>query len=149
MPGPFTPADDYVTPIVHEIALLIQAQIPSVTTVYETLPDQPAQDNSVVLPLVGAKVLGDTNGKLKIALNFGMRHVFRRTNISEAISRAYSYVMPWMNFLSAWNNQTLNGLAIEVSAKALQITQHTEAGIPMIALVITFEVLTEFNIPLD
>lgn len=148
MPGPYAPDDSLVGPIAHEIAIMVQQQIPSITTVYEKLPDRSPTDNSVILPMIRAKVLGDTNGKMKIRFTFSMRHLFRRKSMPDNIASAYSYLMPWMNFLSAWPNQTLNGLAIEVTATDISITQLMESGQPMVALMVNFDVLTEFNIPL-
>jgi hypothetical protein len=149
MPGPFAPADTLVGPIAHEIATLIQTQIPSINTVYEKLPDRPPGDNCVILPLTVGKVEDDTNGKLKVMLTFSMRHLFRRTNMSDSITQAYAYVQPWLNFLSAWSNQSLGGLAIEVNATKLTIAHLAESGQPMVGLVVDFNVLTEFNIPLS
>jgi hypothetical protein len=148
MPGPFVPNDSLVGPISSEIATLIQAQIPSIDYIYQRLPDRPPGDNSVTLFMVRGKVLGDTNGKVKIRLTFRMNHLFRRVNISDSFARAYTYVMPWLDFLSAWPNQNLNGLAIEVDATDVGITQVPQSGQPAVALVVDFNVLTEFNIPL-
>lgn len=148
MPGPFTPSDTLIGPIAHQIATMISTQIPSITYVYEKLPDRSPGDNTVILPLLRGKVVSDTNGKLKVRLTFSMRHLFRRKNMPDNITSAYSYVQPWLNFLSAWPNQNLGGLAIEVNATDLNITQLSESGQPMVALVVNFDVLTEFNIPL-
>jgi hypothetical protein len=148
MPGPFTPSDSLVGPIVHQIALFIAAQIPSVGHVYEDLPDRAPTDNSVIIPLLRGRVLSDTNGKLKVQLQFSLRHLFRRKNMPDNIATAYTYVVPWLMLLSAWPNQNLNGRAIEVDASDLTITQMSESGQPMVALVVNFYVVTEFNIPL-
>jgi hypothetical protein len=99
--------------------------------------------------MVHGKVLGDTNGKLKVQLTYGMTHVFRRANMSDALTRAYTYVTPWLNFLAAWPNQNLGGLAMEVNATDLTFAQRTESGQAMVGLVISFQVVTEFNIPLS
>jgi hypothetical protein len=148
MPGPFTPSDSLVGPIVHQIALFIAAQIPSVGHVYEDLPDRAPDNNSVIIPLLHGRVLANTNGKLKVQLQFSLRHLFRRKNMPDNVAQAYTYVMPWLMLLSAWSNQNLNGLAIEVDASDITITQMSESGQPMVALVVNFYVVTEFNIPL-
>jgi hypothetical protein len=148
MPGPFAPSDDVVGPIAHAIAILIITQIPSIGTVYEKLPDRPPADNSVILPMTRGKVMDETNGKVKIRLTYSMNHLFRRTSLPDDMLRAYTYVMPWLRFLAAWTNQGLGGLAISVSATDLGITQRVESGQPYLALVVNFDVLTEFNIPL-
>lgn len=148
MPGPYSPSDTLVGPIVHQLALLVAAQIPSVGHVYEDLPDRSPTDNSVIVPLIRAKVLGETNGKLRVQLQFSLRHLFRRKNMPDNIATAYTYVMPWLNLLSAWPNQNLSGLAIEVNPSDVVVTQMSESGQPMVALVINFFVVTEFNISL-
>lgn len=148
MPGPFAPSDSLVGPIVHQIALFVAAQIPSVGHVYEDLPDRPPADNSVIIPLLRGKVQSNTNGKLKLQLQFSLRHLFRRKNMPDNIAMAYTYIMPWLQMLSAWPNQNLNGLAIEVDADTVMVTQMSESGQPMVALVVNLFVVTEFNIPL-
>lgn len=148
MPGPYSPSDSLVGPIAHEIAVLVAAQIPSISRVYETLPDRPPDDNSVVLAMTRARVRdAETNGKIKITFVFSIRHMFRRTSMSANVTSAYSYLVPWMNMLAAWPNQGLGGLAISVGTTDVMITQMMQSGQPMVALVINAEVLTEFNIP--
>lgn len=149
MPGPYAPTDDLVGPIVHQIALLIQAQIPSVAHVYEKFPDGPPQDNSVIIPLVSGKVVDETNGKLKLRFTFAVLHIFRRSKLPDNIGRAYTYVAPWLKLLSAWPNQNLGGLAREVDATNLMVTQRAEAAQAVVALSVNFDVVTEFNIPLS
>jgi hypothetical protein len=148
MPGPFAPTDDLVGPIAHAIATLITTQIPSIGTVYEKLPDRPPADNTVILPMTRAKVLTETSGKMRVKFTYSVRHLFRRTNIADDQTRAYTYVLPWLKFLSAWSNQQLGGLAMEVDATDLGITQLVESGQPYLALVVNFDVITEFNIVL-
>lgn len=145
MPGPYTPADNEIGPIIHQIALTIQAQIPSIAYVYEDMPDRAPMDNTVLIPLSKSKVLSDTNGKIKVKHIFGVRHVFRRKQYSSNVVSAYSYVLPWLKMLAAWPNQNLSGLAISVTTTDLMVTQVAESGQPMVALVVNFEVLTEFN----
>jgi hypothetical protein len=147
MPGPFSPSDDLVGPIIHAISLLVQTQIPSITHIYETLPDRPPADNTAVFHLTKGRVVDETGGKVRFMFTFSMSHLFRRTELSDNLLRAYTYVMPWIRFLFAWPNQNLGGLAIEVNATDLSIVQLAESGHPMVALVVNFFVLTEFNIP--
>lgn len=148
MPGPFTPADNYVGPIVHALATNITTQIPSIAKVYEQLPDTSPIDNSVLIPLTSADIKEETNGKMRVTLNFGIRHVFKRKSMSSNVTYAYTYVQPWLLLLSAWPNLTLGGLAREVTTTKMRVTQVTESGQVMVALVTEIMVLTEFNIPL-
>lgn len=150
MPGPFTPADDLIGPLVHQIALFIQAQIPSIAHVYEQATDISPVDNSVLLPLVEIKVTdAETTGKLKLHFTFQAFHVFRRKQLSDNILLAYTYISPWLKLLSAWPNQNLGGLAQEVDASKLKVTQMASSGQPMYALTVIFDVVTEFNIILS
>lgn len=148
MPGPFSPNDSLVGPIVHQLATDIQTQIPSISYVYEKLPERTPGDNSVVIPLAKLKVVSDTNGKLKVRLYFAIQHLFLRSNIADNLARAYTYIQPWLYVLSAWGNQNLGGLAMEVDVSEVQVKQMSMAGQPLLALLMSVEVLTEFNIPL-
>jgi len=149
MPGPFAPSDSLVGPIVSNLTTFINAQIPTVGFIYPTLPDRPPADDAVVLPLMKAAIVTETNGKLKISLSFALRHLFRRTNLADDIARAYTYIVPWLNVLGAWQNQTLSGLAMEVDSKDLVVTQVTMAGQVLVALAINLNVITEINIVLN
>jgi len=148
MPGPYTPGDTLIGPIIHQLATNIKTQIPSIEYVWEEVPDRAPSDNQVLLPVLKIKVLGDTNGKLKLLITVGARHVFRRRELDAGISQAYTYIMPWLRMLSAWQNQTLGGLAIDVTPTDLAITRIIESGQVFIAVATNFEVLTEFNIDL-
>lgn len=145
MPGPFSPSDNLIGPIVHQIALFVGAQIPSIAHIYEDIPDVSPQDNSVIIPLLKAKIVDETSGKVKINLTFALSHIFRRTKMQDNVVRAYSYVMPWLQLLSAWPNQNLNGQAISVSSRELIVRQAAASGQPVVTLAVQFDVLTEFN----
>ena len=149
MPGPFTPADTLIGPIAQALKTEIQMQIPSIAYVYLSIPDRPVMDNSVMLPMTRARVLDDTNGKLKVDLTFSATHVFRRSESADNIARAYTYVMPWLNMLNAWPNQSLGGLAIEVNTSDVKVTKLIESGQVVMALVTTIDVVTEVNIVLS
>lgn len=148
MAGPFAPNDSVIGPIVHELATIIQTQIPSIGHVYEKLPDRPPTDNEVLLPMTKARIVDDTNGKLKVRFTIACQHLFRRTEMDVSITRAYTYVMPWLLMLSAWTNQTLGGLSIAVYMSEVGVSQVVNSGQAYVALVVNFDVLTEFNIPL-
>lgn len=148
MPGPYAPSDTLIGPIIHQLAVNIQNQIPSIEYVWEKVPDRAPSDNQVLLPLLKIKVVDDTNGKLKIMLTIGARHVFRRRELDAGITQAYTYIMPWLRMLSAWTNDTLGGLSIKVTTTDLAITRIIESGQVFIAVATNFEVLTEFNIDL-
>lgn len=148
MPGPFVPDSTILANVIHQLAITIKAQIPSINLVYEDYPDQSPGDNTVILPLTKYKVLDDTNGKLKVSFLFGARHLFRRRRMSENLALAYSYVNPWLMCISAWPNQDLGGYANQVTIKEGGVSQVSEAGTSMVALITTFDVQVEFNIPL-
>ena len=149
MPGPFVPNDTLVGPVAHQIALFVQAQIPSINTVYEKLTDRPPGDNTVVVKFTRGKVLAETNGKMKMRLTYTIQHLFRRASLPDSFSRAYAYIIPWMFLLAAWPNQNLAGLAREVNATELAVSQLPYSGMPVVGLVVQFDVITEFNISLS
>lgn len=148
MPGPYSPNDDILGPIIHQLAVTLQAEIPSIEYIYEKPPDRAPSNNQVLLPLSKAKILSDTNGKVKILFFIGARHLFRRTELDAGITLLYQYLTPWLRVLTAWPNATLNGLAIDVTPKQLFVTKVQEAGQIFLCLATDFEVLTEFNIPI-
>ena len=148
MAGPYAPDDTLVGPIIHQIAQVIRMSIPSIEYVWEQVPDRAPSDNQVLLPLVKIKQVDDTNGKLKVLISVGARHVFRRRELDAGITQAYSYIMPWLRMLSAWTNDTLGGLSIKVTTTDLAVTRVIESGQVFIALATNFDVLTEFNIDL-
>ena len=148
MPGPFTPLDTMVGAIAHQIALFVKAQIPSVGYVWEEVPDRPPQDNTVMLPITQVRILSDTNGKVKLGIDYSITHVFRRAESYDTIRRAYTYMMPWVQFVTAWMNQNLNGLAISVDGHDVQVTKLMVSGEVVIAVVTRIAVITEFNIVL-
>jgi hypothetical protein len=149
VPGPYTPQDTLIGPIIHQIAVTIQTEIPSIEYVWEKTPDRAPSNNQVLLPLLKGKVLSDTNGKMKLLLTIGARHLFRRTELDAGITAVYTYIMPWLMMLDAWPNQTLAGLAMSTTPKDFAVTRMIESGQVFIALAVDFDVLTEFNIPLS
>jgi len=148
MPGPFAPVDALIGPIVHALAVIIQAQIPSIAFVYEELPDRTPGDNTVIIPLTKGVIKDESNGKQEILFTFTVRHLFRRKSMADNILQAYSYMFPWLQMLSAWPNLTLGGLVRQISTSEVMVTQIAESGQPMVALTVVFTVLTEYNIPL-
>lgn len=148
MPGPYSPSDDFIGPISHQIAITIQAQIPSIGYVFEKPPDRPPQDNEVFIQFVKGQVLSDTNGKMKLKLTYSARHFFRRAEMDTVLGRAYTYVTPWLRMLDAWPNQTLGGLVMETNPTSLSVLQVTESGQVSVALAVAFDTVTEFNISL-
>lgn len=148
MAGPYAPNDTLFGPIIHAIAVILKNGIPSIGYVWEKTPDRAPSDNQVILPILKVHILDDTNGKLKIRITIGARHLFRRTELDAGLSIAYSYIMPWLFLLSAWPDQTLGGLAIDVTPTDVMPAKVMESGQAFVALAVNFDVLTEFNIPL-
>ena len=149
MPGPFPPTDDLVGPIATAIKNLIAAQIPSINpnNIYVFLPDTPPTDGSVLLPMTRMKLLHNYSGKVQYQITYACWHVFRRRKMSDTLTAAYTYITPWLKFLEAWPNQTLGGLAEEVTATDIVITQKVDNGQPYVYLICTFNVVTNINIP--
>lgn len=145
----YSPSNDLVQPIIHAIADIIRNQIDGVSYVYEEVPDTPPEDASVVLPLQPFKVLGDTNGKLYLKIPIAVRFVVRRGSFAENIAYAYTYIAPFLKAFSAWENQTLGGLAQSVSPTTGGVAQIIENGTAYVCLVTVVEVLTEYNIPIS
>jgi hypothetical protein len=146
-PGSVQPNDTLVTPIVQQLAIVAQ-QIAGIGTCYTEPLDQAPEDNSVLFPLRGWKVLDDTSAKLKVELTFEVLHLFARTNLPDALARAYSFVPAWLTVLTAWGNNELGGLAITVSLleQPATVKGFEWAKEPFIAISTLVTVLTEFSI---
>lgn len=143
----YTPSDSLVGPIVHQISLIADSQIQGVTTVYEKPIDGPPEDGSVMIPLSSYKILDDTNGKLYVKMTFSLHYYVLRASYAENVATAYTYIVPFLLAYSAWPNQSLGGLAQEMTITTGGVTQYIEAGQVYVALITNIEVLTEFNIP--
>ncbi|GCE45182.1 hypothetical protein EI42_03156 [Thermosporothrix hazakensis] len=145
--SPFLPGDALVGPIIRQIAAIIRQQVAGVSIVYETPPDAPPEHNGVLLALSGFRIISDTNGKLLVSVRVGVRHMIRRASFDENIAEAYAYIMPYLQAFSAWRNQTLNGLARQVTPTHGGVTQLVASGQTFVCLIVNLDVLTEFNIP--
>lgn len=108
--------------------------------------DRVPGDNAVILRFTRGRIVDETNGKIRVLLTYTMQHLFRRTEIADSLLRAYAYAVPWMRFLAAIPNQALGGLAISMTATDLATTQVPVSGQPTVALVVDFNVHTEFNL---
>jgi hypothetical protein len=154
MPTQFTPTDDIIGPIAIALGNLIQTQIPGIDTIYPLLPtatwitDGPPDDNSVIIPFGGFKVVDYMSGKAKFKLTYGLRHCFRRNDLNEAIQRAYAYFSAYLKTFLEWSNQDLGGLAIQINILNGGVTQFVQSAGTSVVLVVNLEVLTEIDIPI-
>lgn len=146
-PGSVTPNDSLVSPIVAQLCVVAQ-QIAGIGICYTEPPDRAPEDNSVMFPLREWHVLEDTNAKLKVQLVFEVLHLLRRTNLNDALARAYTFVPAWLTVLTAWGNNTLGGLAIDMSllGQPATVKGYDWANEPFIAISTRVAVLTEFSI---
>jgi hypothetical protein len=145
----YTPADLLVGPIIQGLHNIVQNQISGVTVLYTTEPDGPFEDNSVFIPEPTWKVQGDTNGKLYLTVEFGLRHIVQRSLLEDSFPAVRAYLHPYLMALATWANQDLGGTAITVNILKGGIGQWVHAGVPHVALLLNIEVLTEFNIPVN
>ncbi len=144
---PYSPNDSMIGPVVAAIANLIATQVQGVSVVYQKVPDSAPEDGSVLIPLTGFRIVEDTNGKLKVRLGFGIRHFIVRGELPDNIQTAYSYLVPYLQVFSSWANQTLGGLAREMTPSAGGVTQFVENGQAFVALILNLDVIVDLNIP--
>jgi hypothetical protein len=140
-----TPMDDIIGPIVEALAEEISS-IVGIGRLYTELPDGPPENNSVLFPLTGAKLEGDTNGKVYVRLTFSIRYVVRRGKFIDSIKQCYFMFSAFAKVLSSIPNQTLGGDSIMVTPKNFSINQTYDAAQAFVMLVMNVEVLTEFNL---
>jgi hypothetical protein len=148
MPTTYSPSDPIIGPIITSLHDAIQAQIPSVARIYVTEPDGAFENNSVWIPEPTWEVKGDTNAKLYLCITFSIRHIVNRNLLADSLPLVRSYLYPYLMVLATWANQSLSGNAIVITIKKGGSGQFVHAGINHVALLMTVEVMTEFNIPL-
>lgn len=146
-PGaPFAPNDDFLGPIITQIASVISTNITGVGQVYTEEPDGAPENNSCLITFMKMKMVDDTNYKIKVRLTFELRHIVRRTRMKDSVKQARTYLFPYLQAFSAVENQTLNGLSILVEPVEQTIIQWIHSGEPRSACRTAIDVLTEFNI---
>jgi hypothetical protein len=145
----FTANDTVISPIVENLATIIENQIsPAPSTVYRQPPDRAPEDNTTTIILAQYKILDSTNWKLEARLIFNIQHWFRPLpHFSDALLKCYSYLMP---YLLAFQDQTNQENANWRIVEAVQGGIKTEgvAAEARVGLTTNVSVLTEFNIPL-
>jgi hypothetical protein len=140
------PTDDIIGPIIHEMGLILNQQISTNPRIYEEPPDKPPETNSIQLPVDGFRIEGDTNGKEYVRITFNLMYVVRRTNFPENLLACYQMFSAIVRVLSSHANQDLNDTSISVTPKNGIFVQFTTAGLPVVALILKTEVLTEYNL---
>lgn len=140
--------DHVIGPIVKKLAEIIEQQInPPPQKVYQLPPDRAPEDNTVTIILNQYKVLDDTNGKLELRLAFSVTHWWTIIpHFSDALEKAYAYLLPYILAFSDWNNQETDLYRI-VQVNQGGIKTQGAAGEQRCGLVTNVEVITEVNIP--
>lgn len=145
----YDPSDNLISPIATQLAAILTQQI-GVVRVYTEAPDGPPENNSAVIPPPSFKVLDDTNGKLRLKLSFAIKHLIRRAKMSESLTAAQHYYLPYLQAFSAWKNQGLydgtKNLAREVTPISGGLVQMVEAGQVFIAFTCNVDVTVDLNI---
>jgi len=145
----YPPSDDLITPIATQLAAILTEQI-GVSRVYTEAPDGPPENNSAVIPPPSFKVIDDTNGKLRLKLSFPIKHMIRRAKMSDSLTTAQQYYLPYLQAFSAWRNQGLydgtKNLAREVTPTSGGLVQIVESGQVYIAFTVNVDVTTDLNI---
>lgn len=149
MPTVYQPADPWIGPIITSLHDAILNQVAGVQRIYTTEPDGPFENNSVWIPEPTWEVKGDTNAKLYLCITFGIRHIVNRDLLGDSFPLVRQYLFPYLMTLAAWANQSLNGNAIAITIKKGGIGQFVHAGVNVVALLMSIEVMTEFNIPVS
>lgn len=144
-PNTFAPDDSWLSPVLDAL-IDITRQVSGIGKTYKEPPEGDVEDNSVLYPLKSWKVETSTYGKAKLRLTFNILHLFRRDNLNDDIDRAFLYVKPWLQALSALGNTDLNGLAITTDPTDGQLVTYVHGNMAYIAIQNTVEVLTEFTL---
>ena len=139
--------EDIISPIVDALANIIETQIdPPPTHIYLLPPDGAPDEDTATIIMTQYKVVDDTNGKLEIRMVFGIIHWFKiLPHMSDAIFKAYQYLMPYIRAFSAWDNQE-SALWRIVQVSQGGIKTQGSAGEQRIGLTTNVEVVLEYNI---
>ena len=143
--GSIVTTDTYLGPIAAQLSTVAQ-QISGMGRIYTEPPEGPPESNSVMIALKTWTVVEETNAKIRVMLSFDIYHVFRRNRLADTLTAARSFVFPWLLALSAWSNQSLNGLSRTVSPKSGSLQSMTYAQQDYIAVYNSVMIDTEFNI---
>ncbi len=114
-PGSIPTADSLVLPLQQQLAVVAQ-QIEGITPdlCVITPTDYAPFDQAVIFPLRSWDIKAVTNGRVRMTLRFEVLHCFRRDPLEVTLSRLQPFVVPWLTVLTAWSNQDLGGLAIDM-----------------------------------
>ena len=147
----YDPNDYMVGPIIGALTQIIQQQIPSIPTIYQTPTDSTPDNNSVQFPY--EIVLDDTQypGMMRLDLCIYITHLFKRTRLDQVYQQMQPYIYPWFMVLSAWANQYLvpeNGLSTQILQldKKMRIVPFNFNGQAYIGLVFKLLIITEFPV---
>ncbi len=147
----YDPNDLLVGPIIAALTTVIQQQIPSIQTIYQTPTDAVPDDNSVQFPYEVS--LDDTQypGTMRVDLNVYITHLFKRTRLDAVYQEMQPYIYPWLMILAAWRNQYLipevgfNTQIIQLDKK-LRIAPLAMNGQPYVGLILKVCIITEFPV---
>lgn len=138
--------DILIGPIIEQLAHIVETQIsPPPTKVWRTDPDASPIHNTTTISLSQYKVADDTFGKLEIHFLFSVIHWFRRGKFGDGVTQAYSYLMPYVQAFSDWNNQNY-GMWRIAQVQQGGVKDLFRSGEQHVGLVTVVEVITEFNI---
>ena len=150
----YDPNDLLVGPIIASLAQVIQQQIPSIQSIYQTPTDSTPDNNSVQFPYEIS--LDDTQypGMMRLDLNIYITHVFKRTRLDQVYQQMQPYIYPWLMVLSAWRNQYLvpdPGFATQIIQldKKTRIVPLNLNGVAYVGLIFKVLVITEFPVDMN
>ena len=147
MPGIYAPADTLISPIITELATILDQQIGGVNRIYNLPPAGPPDDMSVIILLNHGKNSTATIGRLRQTLTFVVMQFMRFNDLSAAYTTAYSYIPSYLQAFEAWGAQRLNNKSIEVNVRDYGVAQRPYAGQPYLILGFTIDVVAEIPTP--
>lgn len=142
----YSNTDTLLGPVLAGLAN-VAAQVQGIGTIYTEVPEQTPQDNSVMFPVKSWKVVDWTDGTAQIEWTIDVIHIFVMSRFQDDLSRAQTFIAPWLYALSSLTNTTLAGAAVVTEVQGGQFIQYVHSGQPYLALVSTVRVVTEYILP--
>ncbi len=152
MPGPFSSTTDlFITPILNQLSVIINAQIsPPPSVIYTLPPDGQPENNSVVITAPTFEDVGATEGLRELRFHFNVIHFTDCSmRIGDDIQNCYNWLSAYLNVFDAWANQSLQDVHGVVNSREVTLTKGRVTKLPwgatsFIVLFMNLDVITEY-----
>lgn len=148
-PNSIPQADTLITPVLTALQQVC-SQIENIGNIYLQVPDQPPEDNSVLMAPTEIVVQDNmTNAKLVLNIKIELLHLFSRASLTDNLASIFAAIPAWLQVMTAWSNQTLGGISQNLNLTNQKIAPYHHANQTYLALIQTVSVRVVWNMILD